>query len=87
MEAEYQAATAAVHKALWLQKLVTDLGLARDAVSILMDLQGALNLAHNPITSVHSSHINGHHQLVLKCATHGEAVLDYCATETWWRTL
>lgn len=74
VEIEYQAAIAAVREALWVRKLAVDLGPARSAVSILMDSQGALNVARNPITYVH-------HHLVRERATHCEVVLAYCATE------
>jgi hypothetical protein len=81
VEAEYQAAAAAVHEALWLRKLAADLGLARTAVSIKMDSQGALSLAHNPIMSVRSKHIDVHHHLVRERAGRGEVELSYCTTE------
>ena len=81
VEAEYQASAAAVREALWLRKLAGDLGLAQASVSILLDSQGALSLAHNPITSVRSKHIDVHHHLVRERAARGEVELGYCPTD------
>lgn len=53
----------------------------RNAVSILKDSQGSINLVHIRITFVPSKHIDVYHQLVREHATHGEVLMDYCATE------
>ncbi|KXZ50459.1 hypothetical protein GPECTOR_16g633 [Gonium pectorale] len=81
VEAEYQAAAAAVREALWLRKLAVDLRLPAEAISIKMDSQGALSLAHSPITSVRSKHIDVHHHLVRERVVRGEVQLSYCPTE------
>lgn len=81
VEAEYQATAAAVREALWLRKLVVDLGLSESAVKIQIDSQGALSLGNNPITSARSKHIDVQHHIVRERVNSGEVQLEYCPTE------
>nr|AAB70784.1 protease/reverse transcriptase [Volvox carteri f. nagariensis] len=81
VEAEYQAAAAAVREALWLRKLASDLDLSPGAVNVQLDSQGALSLGNNPITSVRSKHIDVHHHIVCERVARGEVKLSYCTTE------
>ncbi|KXZ47956.1 hypothetical protein GPECTOR_31g318 [Gonium pectorale] len=81
VEAEYQAASAAVREALWLRKLTPELGLALRPIAISLDSQGALSLAHNPITSARSKHIDVLHHLVRERVRLGDVQLSYCSTE------
>ena len=48
-EAEYQASGAAAREALWLRKLLPDLGMPIDQITIYNDNQACLELLNNPI--------------------------------------
>ena len=48
-EAEYQASGAAAKEALWLRKLLPDLGLPVDVITIAGDNQACLDLLNNPM--------------------------------------
>lgn len=82
-EAEYMAAAHAVREALWLRKLVSDLGVAvEQPVPILCDNQAALSLLHNPITSVRSKHIDVQHHFARERVARQEVAFTYCATDS-----
>lgn len=57
-EAEYMAAAAATKEALWLRKLLADLGHTADTIYIRADNQSAIKLLKNPIFSPRSKHID-----------------------------
>lgn len=79
-EAEYMAASAAVKEALWLRKLVADLGQPVAAVPVACDSQGALSLLHNPILSERSKHIDVHHHFVRERVQRGEVQFGWVPT-------
>ncbi|GLI63737.1 hypothetical protein VaNZ11_006808 [Volvox africanus] len=81
VEAEYQATAADVRETLWLRKLAGDLGLGTQAIEIRTDSQGATSIGNNPITSVHSNHIDVQHHLVRERASRKEVVLSHCSSE------
>ena len=56
-EAEYMAATEAAKEALWLSRLVGDLGMAVDAPMLHCDSQSAIALAQNPVFHAKTKHI------------------------------
>ncbi|MCO5606574.1 hypothetical protein L7F22_060762 [Adiantum nelumboides] len=56
-EAEYMAATEAAKEALWLSRLVGDLGMALDAPMLHCDSQSAIALAQNPVFHENTKHI------------------------------
>ena len=80
-EAEYMAAAGAAREALWLRKLLHDLGVAKDAPRVLSDSQSALALVRNPVVSQRSKHIDVLHHFVRERSDRGEIVLEYCSTE------
>jgi hypothetical protein len=67
-EAEYMAAAAAAREALWMHKLLVDLGVADGAPRILCASQSALALVQNPVVSQRSKD---------RCAA------PHCAGEGW----
>jgi hypothetical protein len=79
-EAEYMAASSAVREALWLRKLVADLGQPLAAVPIGCDNRGALSLLHNPVLSDRSKHIDVHHHFVRERVQRGEVVFGWVPT-------
>jgi hypothetical protein len=80
-EAEYMAASAAAREALWLKKLVADLGLPVETVPIGCDNQAALSLLHNPVLSDRSKHIDVHHHFVRERVALGEVAYGWCPTK------
>ncbi|MCO5586434.1 hypothetical protein L7F22_040374 [Adiantum nelumboides] len=56
-EAEYMVATEATKEALWLSRLVGDLGMAGDAPTLHCDSQSAIALAQNLIFHAKTKHI------------------------------
>lgn len=57
-EAEYIAATEACKEALWLSRLVGDLGITSDIPFLHCDSQSAIQLAHNPVFHAKTKHID-----------------------------
>jgi len=57
-EAEYMAAADTVKEALWLRKLMTDLGYQMETITIQADNQSAMKLLKNPVNSMRSKHID-----------------------------
>ncbi len=51
------AAAFAVKEALWIRKLLPDLGIKINVVCIMCDNQGTIKLLKNPVASNRSKHI------------------------------
>jgi hypothetical protein len=79
-ETEYMAASSAAREALWLRKLVTDLGQPLAVVPVSCDNRGALSLLHNPILSDRSKHIDVHHHFVRERVARGEVAFGWVPT-------
>ncbi|KAJ9511243.1 hypothetical protein QJQ45_017167 [Haematococcus lacustris] len=79
-KAEYMAASGAVKEAVWLRKLMQDLGLPGTCVNIMCDNQAALQLLNNPMASARSKHISVHHHFARERAVRGEVMFTYCST-------
>jgi Reverse transcriptase (RNA-dependent DNA polymerase) len=81
-EAEYMAAASAVREALWLRKVLGDLGLQHThPIPIKSDSQCAIKLLINPITSVRSKHIDVLHHFARERVARREVSFAYCRTE------
>ena len=80
-EAEYMAAGFAVKEALWLRKLMKDLGVTVECVPIKCDNQGAIKLLRNPIASVRSKHIDVVHHFARERVARHEVAFIYCHTK------
>ncbi|GLI71559.1 hypothetical protein VaNZ11_016806 [Volvox africanus] len=81
VEAEYQALSAAVREALWLNKLCGDMDINNTRMKIWVYSQGAMNLGKNPINSSRTKHVDVQHHVVRERIARGEVVLAYCRTE------
>jgi hypothetical protein len=82
VEAEYMSASSATREAMFLRKLIADLGYAVEAVRIWDDNQGAISLIRNPITSDRSKHIDVQHHFVREKERLGYVSFEYCPTES-----
>jgi hypothetical protein len=81
VEAEYMSAAHAAKEALWIKKLVNDLGNQCGAVLIQCNNQGTLQLIKHPISSQRSKHIDISHHFVRERAMRGGIKFEYCATD------
>ena len=80
-EAEYMSAVQAVKEALWLRKLMTDIGAKLETVQLYSDNQAALSLLKNPIASARSKHIDVIYHFARERVARKEVKFDYCRTE------
>ena len=80
-EAEYMAAAQAVKEALWLRKLMMDLGKPLETVELHSDNQAALSLLKNPIASARSKHIDVIYHFARERVARKEVKFDYCRTD------
>ena len=80
-EAEYMAASYATKEALWLRKLLADIGYVIPTVQLAGDNQGALKLVKHPIASVRSKHIDVIHHFVRERVARGEVRFTYLPTQ------
>jgi hypothetical protein len=80
-EAEYVAASAAARDAIWLDKLLFEMGIRTNPVLLHGDNQGALKLIRNPITSMRSKHIDIHYHFVREQAAIGRIKVGFISTD------
>ena len=66
-EAEYVAASEACKEAIWLTRLVGDLGLEQKIPVLHCDSQSAIALAKNPVFHAKTKHIDVRHHFVQEC--------------------
>ncbi|MCO5571898.1 hypothetical protein L7F22_025647 [Adiantum nelumboides] len=57
-EAEYVAASEACKEAIWLTRLVGDLGIVREILVLHCDSQSAIQLARNPVFHAKTKHVD-----------------------------
>ena len=79
-EAEYMAEAHAAKEALWLRKLLGDLGFTVPTVTIFADNQSAIKLANNPVTSARSKHIDVLYHFVRERVARKEVEFEYVPT-------
>jgi hypothetical protein len=84
VEAEYLSAAQAVKEALWMRKLMRDLGFDGQCVAIGCDNQGAMRLLRHPIASQRSKHIDVIHHFARERVARGEVEFTYVATSDQW---
>jgi hypothetical protein len=83
-EAEYMAETQAAKEAIWLRRLLTELGYTSpdvQTVRIYADNQGAIALAKNPEYHARTKHIDTQWHFVREQAELGTIRLDYVPTD------
>ena len=57
-EAEYIALSSATQEAVWIRRLLTDVGALPEPTLIMEDNQGAIAIAKNPIANARIKHID-----------------------------
>jgi hypothetical protein len=81
-EAEYVAACATSHEAVWLQKLLTGLfDIAMEATCILCDNQSCIKLSENLVFHDRSKHIEIRYHYIRDMVQKGAVRLQYVATD------
>ena len=80
-EAEYVALSAATQEAIWLRRLLTDVGESlEDPIVINEDNQGAIAMAKNPVGHARTKHIDIRYHFVREGVQNGAIILKYVAT-------
>jgi hypothetical protein len=80
-EAEYMAAAAAIKEALWLRKLLIDLGQDPGQINLRADNQSAIKLLRNPIISGRAKHIDVIHHFARERVLRKEVSVAYINTK------
>jgi hypothetical protein len=81
-EVEYMATSQCTKEAIWLRKLMADVGLVQNgATNIMCDNQGCIALAKNPIDHSRTKHIDIQHRFIREKLESGEIGLKYCPTQ------
>jgi len=81
-EAEYMATSQCTKEAIWLRKLMADVGLVQvGATTIMCDNQGCIALAKNPTHHSRTKHIDIQHHFIREKLESGEIGLKYCPTQ------
>jgi Reverse transcriptase (RNA-dependent DNA polymerase) len=81
VEAEYMSSASAAREAIWLRRLVGELGYdARRPTVLLGDNTGAIALTHNAILSERSKHIDVMHHFVRERVEDGQLTTEYVRT-------
>jgi len=81
-EAEYMALSSATQEAVWLRRLMADLGLGdTGATRILEDNQGAIALAKNPVSHSRTKHIDIRHHFIREAVEDDIVEIEYCPTK------
>jgi hypothetical protein len=82
VEAEYMAACQAAREALWWQKLLHELGVARHPTTVIhSDSQGSIALSKNPEHHARSNHIDIRHHFIREQVAANHISLQYMPTE------
>jgi hypothetical protein len=81
-KAQYVAATATANQALWLRKILTDLGMEqRKATKINVDNQATIAISNNPIFHGKTKHFKLKYYFLREVQKNDELQLINCKTE------
>jgi len=81
-EAEYVAVTATSCQAVWLRRLMGDIGMKQNkATEIFCDNESAIMLGRNPVFHSRTKHIEIKHHFVRELVAKGEVKLESCGTK------
>nr|AAZ28937.1 polyprotein [Phanerochaete chrysosporium RP-78] len=81
MEAEYIALSHAAKEAVWLRRLLTELGFPPGAPTVLhTDNQAAISFAHDTQFHARSKHIDIRHHFIRERITDGDIKVIHCAS-------
>ena len=80
-EAEYMAAAATIKEALWMRRLLTELGQDPGTINIKADSQSAIKLLKNPIISMRSKHIDVIYHFARERVARKDVSFEYIRTD------
>ena len=80
-EAEYMALSAATQEALLLQRLLMEMGMSQECVTLQEDNQSCIALSKNNMTTGRSKHIVIKYHFCREKVESGQIRVEYCATE------
>jgi len=82
-EAEYMVNTQATKEAIWITKLMMDLGYMEEKKMMVIrcDNQSAISLTKNPTHHARTKHIDVQCHFVRERVENGEVRFEYCSTE------
>lgn len=80
-EAEYMAAASAIKEALWMRRLLTELGQDPGTITIKADSQSAIKILKNPIISMRSKHIDVIYHFARERVARKDVAFAYVRTE------
>ncbi|KAJ7544622.1 hypothetical protein O6H91_09G086400 [Diphasiastrum complanatum] len=81
IEAEYKAACVAACEAVWMRRILADLGVPiHDATVLNCDSQSCMAIAKNPVFHARTKHIEIHYQYIRELIEDGVIELEYCPT-------
>ena len=80
-EAEYVALSQATQEAIWLRRLLSDLGCKADGPTLINeDNQGAIEIARNPKFHNRTKHIDTNYHFIREKIVSKEIKVEYCST-------
>ncbi|MFS7974794.1 putative RNA-directed DNA polymerase [Helianthus anomalus] len=80
-EAEYVASSAATSQAIWLRRILEDLGVPQEAPTVILcDNHSAINLSRNPVLHGRTKHIEIKHHYIRDMVAQQRISLEYCRT-------
>ena len=80
-EVEYIALSLAAQDAIWLQKLLMELKVPSQPITLMEDNQGAIVLTKNPVAHSRTKHINIRFHFVCEALEKDVIKIKYCPTE------
>ena len=81
-EAEYVALSTATQEAIWLRRLLADVGVPPEGPTVIHeDNQGAIAMVKNPVGHARAKHNDIHYHFVCEGVQNGAIVLKYVATD------
>ncbi|KAL0348980.1 UNVERIFIED_CONTAM: Retrovirus-related Pol polyprotein from transposon RE2 [Sesamum angustifolium] len=81
-EAEYIAAAATSNHAIWLRRILEDMGEKQEEpTTIYCDNKSAIAITKNPVQHSRTKHIDIKYHSLREATTRGEIELKYCSTE------
>ena len=81
MVAEFSALSAFGCEAVWLKRILKDLGVPiKDPTPLYCDNMSSIYLARNPVFHVRTKHIEVHYHFIRKCVLAGDVDLQHIST-------
>lgn len=81
MEPEYISATGAACEAIWLRRILNDLGFKQEEPTVIYcDNKSAIHLSKNPVLHSRSKHIELRYHFIREMVIQKEIDLQFCST-------